>query len=104
MIRTFLLSLSLLLCGSLAVHGQPAAPAETSDTSSMPCMQKAEKLLDEALVFIQKYYYRKNQTDWTDLTSRAHQQLHAAGNCDDAYASIDWCFQQLNEHHSFVMP
>jgi C-terminal processing protease CtpA/Prc len=67
-------------------------------------MQKAEKLLDEVLGFMQKNYYRKSEVSWQDLTTRAHEQLRSAGSCEDAYASISWCFRELNEHHSFVMP
>jgi len=67
-------------------------------------MQKAEKLLDEVLGFMQKTYYRKNEVSWPDLTTKAHEQLRSAGSCEDAYSSISWCFKELNEHHSFVMP
>jgi carboxyl-terminal processing protease len=97
MIRSF--SCLLLLTGLLA-----AGNAAAGDTLPAPCMQKAEKLLDEVLGFMQKTYYRKNEVSWSDLTARARQQLHNAGNCEDAYASISWCFRELNEHHSFVMP
>jgi C-terminal processing protease CtpA/Prc len=67
-------------------------------------MQKAERLLGEALTFMEKNYYRRDEISWPDFTARAQQQLRAAGNCDDAYASISWCLKQLNEPHSFVMP
>lgn len=75
-----------------------------ADTLSNPCMQKAERLLDEALSFMQKNYYRKQEVSWTDLEAKAKEQLRSAASCDDAYASISWCFRQLNEPHSFVMP
>jgi len=75
-----------------------------NDSLPSPCMQKAEKLLDEVLGYMQKTYYRKGEVSWPDLTSRAHERLRGASSCDDAYASISWCFKQLNEHHSFLMP
>jgi C-terminal processing protease CtpA/Prc len=67
-------------------------------------MQTAEKLLNEALEFMQKNYYRKDYIPWGDLTTSARARLRASGNCDDAYGTISWCFSQLNEQHSFVMP
>ena len=91
--------LPLLLCSVFFANGR-----DLPRTDSTPCMEKAERLLDEALAFMQKSYYRRDEVSWSDLTARARQQLRAAGNCDDAYASIGWCFQQLNEPHSFVMP
>jgi hypothetical protein len=75
-----------------------------NDTLPSPCMQKAEKLLDEVLGFMQKTYYRKSQVSWPDLATKAREQLRNAGSCEDAYASISWCFRELNEHHSFLMP
>ncbi len=90
-----LLSVLLSASGRTSYH---------DDTLTLPCMAKAEKLLDEALTFMQRNYYRKDQVSWPDLTAKARQQLRAASNCEDAYASITWCFKQLNERHSFVMP
>lgn len=82
------------------------APREgfATDTLPSPCMQTAEKLLDEVLGFMQKTYYRKNEVSWTDLMARARQHLRNAESCEDAYASISWCFKELNERHSFLMP
>jgi len=73
------------------------------DTLDPPCRQKAGQLLDEVLGFMEKNYYRKDEVSWTSLAARAKEQLRAAGSCDDAYASISWCFKQLNEPHSFIM-
>lgn len=90
-----------LLTGLLSVSGR--TPCH-NDTLTLPCMAKAEKLLNEALIFMQKNYYRKDQVAWPELVTKARQQLLAANNCEDAYASITWCFKQLNDRHSFVMP
>jgi C-terminal processing protease CtpA/Prc len=70
----------------------------------LPCLQKAEKMLDEALNFMERSYYRRDEVSWTTLAAEAKSRLRSAGNCDDAYSSITWCFSQLNEPHSFIMP
>jgi carboxyl-terminal processing protease len=73
------------------------------DTILLPCRQRAEKLLDEALLFMKKNYYRKDEVHWEELASSARTRLLSYDNCDDAYSAITWCFHQLNEQHSFVM-
>jgi carboxyl-terminal processing protease len=75
----------------------------TNDTSSA-CFQKASRLLDEALNFMQKHYYRKNYVRWDTLIAAAKAQLAASGNCEETYDIITWCFKQINETHSFLMP
>jgi len=89
--------LALLLATLLPAH------AQSPGTDTLPCMQKAQRLLDQALSFMEKNYYRKDEVNWPEFESRAKQQLMTAGNCEDAYATITWCFKQLNERHSFVM-
>jgi carboxyl-terminal processing protease len=83
-----------------------ATPVQSThpDTLALPCRQKAEQLLDEALRFMEKNYYRRDEVIWTTLADQAKQQLLNADNCDDAYAAITWCFKQLGERHSFIMP
>ncbi|HVS97475.1 MAG TPA: S41 family peptidase, partial [Puia sp.] len=95
------LMLPLLLAGVLPARGLRRTRA---DSLPLPCIQKAGRLLDEALAFMEKNYYRRDEVPWTDFAARAHRELELAGNCEDAYASITWCFKQLNEPHSFVMP
>jgi C-terminal processing protease CtpA/Prc len=99
----FVLPISILV---LLLNHSLAAPIHSSqaDTLSLPCRQKAEQLLDEALRFMEKNYYHRALVDWKDLAAQARQQLLNADNCDDAYASITWCFKQLGERHSFIMP
>ena len=100
--------LLVLLNHGTAIATPPTPTARTAptfaDTIALPCRQKAEQLLNEALGFMQKTYYHRNLVNWDSLAARARQQLLNADNCDDAYASISWCFKQLGEHHSFVMP
>jgi C-terminal processing protease CtpA/Prc len=52
---------------------------------------------------MEKNYYRRDEVIWTTLADQAKKQLLNADNCDDAYASITWCFKQLGERHSFIM-
>lgn len=79
-------------------------PSTAEDTSLAPCLAKAHQLLNEALVFMQKNYYRKNAVEWNQLISSAKQKLNSSGNCNDTYDVISWCFKELNETHSFIMP
>jgi C-terminal processing protease CtpA/Prc len=60
-------------------------------------------LLNEALSFMQKNYYRKDDVGWNGLITAAKARLNGSGNCDDVYNTISWCFSQLNETHSFLM-
>ncbi|MBS1663528.1 MAG: hypothetical protein JST68_20975, partial [Bacteroidetes bacterium] len=98
MIRSLILLLSL-------IEIVPAwAEKITIDTAAQPCRQKAEQLLEETLTFMEKNYYRRSQVSWTELASAAREKLRQAPSCEAAYSSISWCFQQLNEPHSFIMP
>jgi C-terminal processing protease CtpA/Prc len=103
MIKHSLLLAILCLSAGLDVAAR-ATLAPRPDTLELPCRQKAEQLLDQALKFMEKNYYRRDLVDWNTLTEQARQQLLSADNCDDAYSSISWCFRQLGERHSFVMP
>lgn len=83
-------------------YGQPHAQ---QDTAALPiCLQKANHLLDEAFNFMQKNYYRKNMVNWDTLLTSAKRKLNNSGNCNDTYDVISWCFKELNEPHSFIMP
>ena len=107
MAKSFLLLslLSILLSQGMSTPArQKNIPSHRPDTLELPCRQKAEQLLDEVLGFMEKNYYRKDQVFWPTLASQARQRLNAANNCDDAYSSISWCFKQLGEPHSFIMP
>jgi len=75
-----------------------------ADTSLPTCLLKASNLLDEALQFMQKNYYRKNSVQWDSLIVSAKRRLASSGNCNETYDIISWCFRELNETHSFIMP
>jgi len=75
-----------------------------TDSSLPSCLTKANSLLNEAFVFMQKNYYRKNAVEWGNLFNAARQKLNASGDCNETYDVITWCFKELNETHSFIMP
>jgi len=88
--RPMLLVISCLLLYSIA--------------EAQPCMDKANGVLDEAIGFMKKNYYRRSDISWESVTSDARARLKASGRCDDVYDIISSCFKQLNEQHSFIMP
>jgi C-terminal processing protease CtpA/Prc len=53
---------------------------------------------------MKKYYYRKDGVPWDKITGEAQAKLKASNNCDDVYDIISWCFKQMDEQHSFIMP
>jgi hypothetical protein len=75
-----------------------------SDTSIISCLQKASRQLDEVFLLMQKHYYKKETVQWDTLITAAKARLAAAGNCENAYETVDWCFRQISEKHSFIMP
>ena len=97
MIRSIVLFLSLIELLPVRAANLPI------DTLPLSCQQKAEKLLDETLTFMEKNYYRRAQVSWPVLAADAKARLREASNCEDAYSAISWCFRQLNEPHSFIM-
>ncbi len=99
--RLLLFTGFLLIGVSRQAHCQPS-PIE--DTSLAPCLAKAHHLLDEALEFMQRNYYRKSAVEWNNLIGSAKKRLNNSGNCNDTYDVISWCFKELNETHSFIMP
>jgi carboxyl-terminal processing protease len=97
--RPIIIILLLIILTGNAVYSRGL----TVNGDTTTCIQKANRLLDEALNFMQKYYYRKNYIQWDSLISSAKAQLAASGNCEDSYDIIAWCFKQINETHSFLM-
>lgn len=75
-----------------------------SDTSILSCLKNATLQLDEALSLMQKYYYKKDSVDWKNLITTAKARLTAARTCEEANETVNWCFRQISEKHSFIMP
>jgi carboxyl-terminal processing protease len=88
----------------LLVFFSSASYGHSLDSAVLPCMKNASLLLDEALGFMQKNYYRRNIVQWDELTMAAKARLNASTSCEDAYGTVAWCFSRLNESHSFLMP
>jgi len=93
----FLVLSICLLPRCLFLHAQ-------STDSSIPCMQRANQLLIEAINLMQKHYYKKDSVQWDTLEVAARNRLKQSGNCDDASEVVKWCFAQIHERHSFIMP
>src|SRR5580765_4188473 len=93
--RALLLSIGLLV--SIIEYAQPA-------TESTPCMQHASRLLDEVINLMQKHYYKRDSIQWDTLGTAARNRIKQSGSCDDAYEAVKWCFGQMHERHSFIMP
>lgn len=101
MFRPVVLILLVILLHTVVSYGQPVP--SSGDSVQLPCLRQAGHLLDEALGFMQKNYYRRDFVDWNVLGTEAKRRLFSSGSCDDAYATITWCFHQLDEQHSFIM-
>ncbi len=104
MVRSILLLLLLIELLPARAGNFRTRNSLLTDTADLPCRQKAEKLLDETLTFMERTYYRRAQVSWPVLTADAKARLREATSCEEAYACISWCFHQLNEPHSFIMP
>ena len=86
------------------LHAKAAKPNLQTDTNLSSCLKKANGLLDEAFVFMQRNYYRKNSVEWDSLKISAKRKLISSGDCNETYDIITSCFRELNETHSFIMP
>lgn len=103
--RVLFIVLLTLLCS--AVRAQTALASNNSSYPSNThsvCMENANRLLDEALTLMQKNYYRKEYINWDTLRIAAKNKLQSRQNCTDAYETINWCFEEMREKHSFIMP
>lgn len=96
------LFLIITLLFSLPAFAEAGPPAK--DTAFLPCLTLAGKRLDEAFSLMEKHYYKKNETRWDELKAAAKEKLTSAGSCEEAMKTIDWCFAQLGEPHSYIMP
>jgi len=100
--KFILFSALLLLCASpLYSRDYSSSPP---DTSKSACQAQAMRLLTEAMDLMQKHYYKKDRVQWDTLIAEAKAKLVASGSCEEAWQTIDWCFGQLKENHSFIMP
>lgn len=97
----------LLFSGSFASYSQPATNTLFTNytaTVRSPGQDSAFQLLEEALQLMQRSPFKTTAIAWDSLRSLARQQLATATTCRDAHPVIDWCAQQLQLSHSFIMP
>lgn len=103
MYRLFIL-LSINLCfvhfGKVHANTFPSG----KDTTTLSCREVAARQLDEALTLMRKHYYKKDAVNWDSLITAARARLVASENCEDAFQTVNWCFSQLSEAHSYIMP
>lgn len=97
----------LFIVAFFLLHGN-AYTQTPSPTASLrrpeDCIQKANRLLDEAFTLMQQHYYRKDSVAWTDLAKAAKDKLNSSTNCEAAHETLQWCFREMKEKHSFIMP
>ena len=84
----------------------PIAIANTPNTAGQHqvCIQHAGKLLEEIFGLLRKNYVNKDAFDLDGLSLEAKRKLESSASCEDAYDALNWCFKQMKEPHSFVMP
>lgn len=98
-VAIFLLSCPVFSQSALGTNNSGIA-----DSAQSACVQNAGRLLDEAFTLMEKNYYRKKFVNWDSLKAAAHSKLNSSINCEDAYEAINWCFREMKEKHSFIMP
>jgi hypothetical protein len=98
--RAFTLVTIALIFYGQSIYGQGA------NTDSLPaaCIDRAGKLLDEAFSLMKKYYYKKDSVEWSGLFTAAKARLSQSTDCKGAFDALQWCFKEMKEKHSFVLP
>lgn len=97
----------LLLCTALSFSNNLSAQTvgnTDNDSAFAACIAQASRLLDETLVIMQKHYYKKDSVEWDELITSAKIRLNSSSDCQTAHEILQWCFKQLKERHSFIMP
>lgn len=94
----------MLTTGLVYSNITPAQTAGSNDSANAECIRRASGLLDEALALMQKHYYRRDSVEWDDLITSAKIRLNSSADCETAHEAVQWCFRQLKERHSFIMP
>lgn len=99
---TFVLLLSVAI-----VKGQTSLGTNNGvfpNNTREACIVNASRLLNEVFTLMEKNYYRKDMVAWDSLLVAARQRVQNSQSCEDAYETIGWCFSQMKENHSFIMP
>lgn len=102
-----LISLLLVLFAAVPAFAQPGMGTHNGkfpNTSPEACIVNASRLLDEVFGLMEKNYYRKDAIPWDSLHIQAKARVQQSASCEAAYDAISWCFEQMKEAHSFIMP
>lgn len=99
--RLWLLLISLLSSSCLLATKNIR---NSRDTAFLPCLTRANDQLAEAFSLMEKHYYKREETKWDSLKIIAREKLLRSSNCEEALQTVNWCFSQMGETHSFIMP
>lgn len=69
-----------------------------------PLPDSLSTYLDEALDIMQKNALNRDSVDWPALREKTKKTAAEASSYSDCYPAIKVAIQQLNDHHSFLMP
>lgn len=100
MMRSFVLVavvFTLLYCQPAFAQGSPA-------TTPASCIEQAGRVLDEAFSLMKKFYYKKDSVQWEALVTAARTRLSNSTDCQGAQDALQWCFNEMQEKHSFILP
>lgn len=101
---TSLIFLLFAATPSLAQPGMGTHNGKFPNSGPEACIVNASRLLDEVFGLMQKNYYRKDAVQWDSLHVLARARVQQSTSCEAAYDAISWCFEQMKESHSFIMP
>ncbi|MGB8190362.1 MAG: S41 family peptidase [Chitinophagaceae bacterium] len=93
-----------LLIFTASFFSQTLVGQEAVNTSSPECILAANRLVDEAFTLMKQHYYRKDSVQWDELISSVKTRLSKSTDCAAAQEALQWCFKEMKERHSFVMP
>ena len=96
-------SFVLVVVVSILFYGQ-SAYAQGANASPAPCIEQAGRVLDEAFSLMKKFYYKKDSVQWEDLFTAARTRLSNSTDCQGAQDALQWCFNEMKEKHSFILP
>jgi carboxyl-terminal processing protease len=88
---------------SILFYGQ-SAQAQGASSQPAVCIEQASKVLNEAFSLMKKFYYKKDSVQWEDLFAAARTRLSNSVDCESAQEALQWCFKEMKEKHSFVLP
>lgn len=73
-------------------------------SGSSTCRDSISRIVNQAMTIIQRDYYRKTEVDWNAISTTLNDRVQRMESCEEAASIMSWCFSQLNEKHSYLMP